>query len=140
MRLKCKVNLEMIPAISPLVFKLLSHPQEVRRAAPRTTAILALLCCAEAVRKKAIVAVHKFFKIVPEAVLDQKEIKGGQGRDQGRNKGDQVEGKQYSEYSNLRPLPRLRCEDQIRKVLCDPDPSVMGASLHVLCEARVLTR
>ncbi|CAK9053119.1 AP-4 complex subunit epsilon (AP-4 adaptor complex subunit epsilon) (Adaptor-related protein complex 4 subunit epsilon) (Epsilon subunit of AP-4) (Epsilon-adaptin) [Durusdinium trenchii] len=48
------VNLEMIPAISPLVFKLLSHPQE-------------------AVRKKAIVAVHKFFKIVPEAVLDQKE-------------------------------------------------------------------
>jgi len=71
------VNLEMIPAISPLVFKLLSHPQE-------------------AVRKKAVVAVHKFFKIVPEAVLDQK--------------------------------------DQIRKVLCDPDPSVMGASLHVLCE------
>lgn len=27
----------------------------------------------KAVRKKAIVAVHKFFKIVPEAVLDQKE-------------------------------------------------------------------
>ena len=72
------VNLEMIPAISPLVFKLLSHPQE-------------------AVRKKAVVAVHKFFKIVPETVLDHK--------------------------------------DQIRKVLCDPDPSVMGASLHVLCEA-----
>mmetsp|Transcript_22316 Transcript_22316/g.51701 ORF Transcript_22316/g.51701 Transcript_22316/m.51701 type:complete len:939 (+) Transcript_22316:78-2894(+) len=71
------VNLEMIPAISPLVFKLLSHPQE-------------------AVRKKAVVAVHKFFKVVPEEVLDQK--------------------------------------DQIRKVLCDPDPSVMGASLHVLCE------
>ena len=72
------MNLEMIPAISPLVFKLLSHPQE-------------------AVRKKAVVAVHKFFKIVPETVLDHK--------------------------------------DQIRKVLCDPDPSVMGASLHVLCEA-----
>ncbi|CAJ1345311.1 unnamed protein product [Effrenium voratum] len=71
------VNVEMIPAISPLVFKLLNHPQE-------------------AVRKKAVIAVHKFFKIVPETVLDQK--------------------------------------DQIRKVLCDPDPSVMGASLHVLCE------
>eukprot|EP00931_Biecheleriopsis_adriatica_P115082 TRINITY_DN90918_c0_g1_i1.p1 TRINITY_DN90918_c0_g1~~TRINITY_DN90918_c0_g1_i1.p1 ORF type:complete len:958 (+),score=192.95 TRINITY_DN90918_c0_g1_i1:146-3019(+) len=71
------VNLEMIPAISPIVFKLLSHQQE-------------------AVRKKAVVAVNKFFKLVPETVLDQK--------------------------------------DQIRKVLCDPDPSVMGASLHVLYE------
>mmetsp|Transcript_62189 Transcript_62189/g.131388 ORF Transcript_62189/g.131388 Transcript_62189/m.131388 type:complete len:988 (+) Transcript_62189:93-3056(+) len=71
------VNLEMIPAISPLVFKLLSHPQEV-------------------VRKKAIVAVNRFFKLEPNIVLDQK--------------------------------------DQIRKVLCDPDPSVMGASLHILFE------
>lgn len=71
------VNLEMIPAISPLIFKLFSHPQEV-------------------VRKKAIVAVHRLFKIVPETVLDQK--------------------------------------DMIRKVLCDPDPGVMGASLHVLFE------
>ncbi|CAE8719855.1 unnamed protein product [Polarella glacialis] len=71
------VNLEMIPAISPIVFKLLAHGQE-------------------AVRKKAIVAVNRFFKLVPETVLDQKE--------------------------------------QIRKVLCDPDPSVMGASLHVLYE------
>lgn len=71
------VNAEMIPAISPIVFKLLSHSQEV-------------------VRKKAIVSVNKFFKLSPETVLDSK--------------------------------------DQIRLVLCDPDPSVMGASLHVLFE------
>mmetsp|Transcript_75883 Transcript_75883/g.217204 ORF Transcript_75883/g.217204 Transcript_75883/m.217204 type:complete len:971 (+) Transcript_75883:67-2979(+) len=71
------VNSEMIPAISPLVFKLLSHPQEV-------------------VRKKAVVAVNRFFKLEPSIVLDHK--------------------------------------DQIRKVLCDPDPSVMGASLHILFE------
>mmetsp|Transcript_84403 Transcript_84403/g.149296 ORF Transcript_84403/g.149296 Transcript_84403/m.149296 type:complete len:951 (+) Transcript_84403:100-2952(+) len=71
------VNMEMIPAIAPIVFKLLSHQQE-------------------AVRKKAVVAANKIFKLVPETVLDQK--------------------------------------DQIRKVLCDPDPSVMGASLHVLYE------
>jgi AP-4 complex subunit epsilon-1 len=71
------VNLEMIPAISPLVFKLLSHQQEM-------------------VRKKAILAVHRFYKLSPEIVLEKK--------------------------------------DEIRKVLCDPDPSVMGASLHILCE------
>lgn len=71
------VNLEMVPAISPLVFKLLSHPQEI-------------------VRKKAIVSVNRFFKLEPSIVLDQK--------------------------------------DSIRKVLCDPDPSVMGASLHILYE------
>jgi len=71
------VNIEMIPAISPLVFKLLAHQQEV-------------------VRKKAIVAMNRFHKLDPNIVLDQK--------------------------------------DQIRKVLCDPDPSVMGASLHILFE------
>jgi len=71
------VNLEMIPAISPLIFKLLSHAQDV-------------------VRKKTIVAVHRFFKLVPENVIEHK--------------------------------------DQIRRVLCDPDPSVMGASLHILYE------
>merc|ERR550525_709128 len=38
------VNVEMIPAISPLVFKLLSHPQEI-------------------VRKKAAIAVHRLFKL-----------------------------------------------------------------------------
>lgn len=76
------VNLEMIPAISPLVFKLLSHHQEV-------------------VRKKAVVAVHHFHKLVPETVTDQKDL--------------------------------------VRKALCDPDPSVMGASLHVLFEVAKAT-
>jgi AP-4 complex subunit epsilon-1 len=71
------VNSEMIPAISPLIFKLLSHSQDV-------------------VRKKAVISVHRFYKIVPDTVMDQK--------------------------------------DMIRKVLCDPDPSVMGASLHILYE------
>eukprot|EP00927_Polykrikos_kofoidii_P050231 TRINITY_DN44151_c0_g1_i1.p1 TRINITY_DN44151_c0_g1~~TRINITY_DN44151_c0_g1_i1.p1 ORF type:complete len:1023 (+),score=200.07 TRINITY_DN44151_c0_g1_i1:127-3195(+) len=71
------VNLEMIPAISPLVFKLLAHAQDT-------------------VRKKAVIAVHRFYKLVPEAVLDHK--------------------------------------DAVRKVLCDQDPSVMGASLHILFE------
>lgn len=71
------VNLEMIPAISPLIFKLLGHSQDV-------------------VRKKAIVTIHRFYKLVPDVVLDQKEV--------------------------------------IRRVLCDPDPSVMGASLHILYE------
>lgn len=71
------VNMDMIPAIQPLVLKLLSHPQEI-------------------VRKKAILSMHRFFKLVPEQVADQKDV--------------------------------------IRKVLCDPDPSVMGASLHVLFE------
>jgi len=71
------VNLEMIPAIAPIIFKLLSHSQDV-------------------VRKKAIVTVHRMYKLVPETVLDQKDV--------------------------------------IRRVLCDPDPSVMGASLHILYE------
>jgi len=71
------VNLEMIPAISPAVFNLLSHSQE-------------------SVRKKAVVAVHRFYKLVPETVIEKR--------------------------------------DMIRKILCDPDPSVMGASLHILFE------
>merc|ERR1719271_87602 len=40
------MNLEMIPAISPLIFKLLGHSQDV-------------------VRKKAIVTIHRFYKLVP---------------------------------------------------------------------------
>lgn len=71
------VNMEMIPAIAPLIMKLLSHSQDV-------------------VRKKAVVVVHRMYKLVPETVLDSK--------------------------------------DAIRRVLCDPDPSVMGASLHILYE------
>jgi len=47
------VNLEMIPAISPAVFNLLSHSQE-------------------SVRKKAVVAVHRFYKLVPETVIEKK--------------------------------------------------------------------
>ena len=69
-----KVNLEMIPAISPLVFKLLSHPQEV--LSRQMKSILNSCPPEQAVRKKAVVAVHKFFKIVPEAVLDQKDTAG----------------------------------------------------------------
>merc|ERR1719199_1775661 len=71
------VNIEMIPAMQPLIFKLLSHAQDV-------------------VRKKAIVTVHRFYELVPDTVMDQKDL--------------------------------------VRKVLCDPDPSVMGASLHILFE------
>lgn len=70
-------NLEMLPVFSPLVLKLLSHPQEI-------------------VRKKAIVTMNRFFKIDQSTVLSEMEM--------------------------------------IRKVLCDPDPSVMGASLHILYE------
>lgn len=71
------VNVEFIPAIMPPVLRLLGHPREI-------------------VRKKAIVALHRFYHLVPEEVMDQR--------------------------------------DALRKALCDPDPSVMGASLHVLHE------
>jgi len=69
------VNLEMVPAILPLVLKRLEHPKEV-------------------VRKKAIIALQRFYQLEPSTVADAR--------------------------------------DTIRKVLCDSDPSVMGASLHLL--------
>ena len=70
-------------------------------------------------RKKAVVAVHKFFKIVPEAVLDQKDTA------------------RHCLHPRALSHTGAFAKDQIRKVLCDPDPSVMGASLHVLCEAKL---
>lgn len=69
------VNLEMVPAIVPLVLKKLDHPKEI-------------------VRKKAIIGLQRFYQLDPSTISDAK--------------------------------------DQIRKVLCDSDPSVMGASLHLL--------
>ncbi|CAD7971328.1 unnamed protein product [Amoebophrya sp. A120] len=69
------VNQEMVPAILPEVIKCLTHNHE-------------------SVRKKAIVALHKIYK------LD----------------------------SNI----ATSCNDNVRKVLCDQDPSVMGASLYML--------
>jgi len=69
------VNLEMVPAILPLVLKRLDHPKEV-------------------VRKKAIIALQRFYQLDPSTIADAR--------------------------------------DTIRKVLCDSDPSVMGASLHLL--------
>eukprot|EP00397_Hematodinium_sp_SG-2012_P004969 GEMP01004985.1.p1 GENE.GEMP01004985.1~~GEMP01004985.1.p1 ORF type:complete len:979 (+),score=207.70 GEMP01004985.1:87-3023(+) len=69
------VNLEMVPAILPLVLKRLDHPKEI-------------------VRKKAIIALQRFYQLDASTIADAR--------------------------------------DQIRKVLCDSDPSVMGASLHLL--------
>jgi AP-4 complex subunit epsilon-1 len=69
------VNLEMVPAIFPLVQKLFAHSQEI-------------------VRKKAVMAIHRFIEIAPETLSE--------------------------------------CRDQVKRALCDPDPSVMAASLHVV--------
>ncbi|CAD7956975.1 unnamed protein product [Amoebophrya sp. A25] len=69
------VNTEMTPAILPEVLKCLTHSHE-------------------SVRKKAIIALHKIYK------LDSSVAAG--------------------------------CNDAVRKVLCDQDPSVMGASLYML--------
>lgn len=71
------VNNEMIPALIQPVIVCLAHQNE-------------------AVRKKAIMSLHKFYKLDPASVTS--------------------------------------CKDAIRKVLCDQDPSVMGASLHMLAD------
>eukprot|EP00743_Colponemidia_sp_Colp-15_P002166 GILK01002351.1.p1 GENE.GILK01002351.1~~GILK01002351.1.p1 ORF type:complete len:1062 (-),score=193.43 GILK01002351.1:67-3252(-) len=69
------VNAEMIPAVLPATVKLLSHPQE-------------------AVRKKAVMAMHRFYQLSNSSVADH--------------------------------------IDKLRRALCDKDPGVMGATLHVL--------
>lgn len=68
---------DMVPAISGDVGKLLMHGSEV-------------------VRKKAIMALHRFYEIAPEAI------------------------------------GRMDLIEKLRRVLCDRDPSVMGASLNVI--------
>jgi hypothetical protein len=68
---------DMVPAVSTEVIKLLSHDSPT-------------------VRKKAIVALHRFHQLAPE-VATKEEL-----------------------------------QTQLRKVLCDKDPSVMGSSLNVI--------
>lgn len=69
------INVETIPAVLPLVIPLLDHKQAN-------------------IRKKAVMALHRFFQIDPPTIANQ--------------------------------------SDKVRKVLCDKDPSVMGASLCLL--------
>jgi AP-4 complex subunit epsilon-1 len=71
------ITSDMVPAMQALVSKMMEHSSEI-------------------VRKKAIIALHRFHQLAPEAV----------------------------EKSELIML--------LRKVLCDRDPSVMGASLNVI--------
>lgn len=71
------ITSDMVPAMQALVTKMMDHSSEI-------------------VRKKAIIALHRFHQLAPEAV----------------------------EKSELITL--------LRKVLCDRDPSVMGASLNVI--------
>uniref|UniRef100_A0A7S3VAQ8 AP-4 complex subunit epsilon-1 C-terminal domain-containing protein n=1 Tax=Chaetoceros debilis TaxID=122233 RepID=A0A7S3VAQ8_9STRA len=71
------ITADMVPAMQGLVVKMLDHASEI-------------------VRKKAIIAMHRFHQLAPEAVEKQDVI------------------------------------DKLRKVLCDRDPSVMGASLNVI--------
>ena len=73
----------MVPAISADVSKLLSHANQT-------------------VRKKAIIALHRFHQIAPDCVTATELI------------------------------------EKLRRVLCDRDPSVMGASLNVIyCMAQI---
>ena len=68
---------DMVPAVSGEVNKLLSHASET-------------------VRKKAIMAMHRFHQLAPETVTREEML------------------------------------EKLRKVLCDRDPAVMGASLNVI--------
>jgi len=71
------VNLETLPALMPPVIALLEHPRED-------------------VRKKAVMALHRFCQLQPSSMTDLAE--------------------------------------KLRRVLCDKDPAVMGASLYILHE------
>ncbi|EOD28102.1 Adaptor protein complex 4, subunit epsilon, partial [Emiliania huxleyi CCMP1516] len=71
------VNLETLPALMDPVCALLDHPSEV-------------------VRKKAVMALHRFCQLQPSSAADLSE--------------------------------------KLRRVLCDKDPAVMGASLYILHE------
>ena len=73
------VNAEMIPAMLPLVEKVLGHAQPT-------------------VRKKAVMAMRHFLNIAPDTFND---------------------------------------DEIFRKILCDPDPCVMGASLHIFSQLAV---
>ena len=71
------ITSDMVPAMQALVLKMLDHSSEI-------------------VRKKAIIALHRFHQLAPESVERQDLV------------------------------------DKLRKVLCDRDPGVMGASLNVI--------
>lgn len=71
------VNLETLPALMPPVTSLLEHPRED-------------------VRKKAVMALHRFCQLQPSSMTELAE--------------------------------------KLRRVLCDKDPAVMGASLYILHE------
>jgi AP-4 complex subunit epsilon-1 len=68
---------DMVPAVSTEVVKLLSHDSPT-------------------IRKKAIIALHRFHQLAPEVVTKEE------------------------------------LQNQLRKVLCDKDPSVMGSCLNVI--------
>eukprot|EP00592_Proboscia_alata_P006091 CAMPEP_0194355278 /NCGR_PEP_ID=MMETSP0174-20130528/3214_1 /TAXON_ID=216777 /ORGANISM="Proboscia alata, Strain PI-D3" /LENGTH=1060 /DNA_ID=CAMNT_0039124499 /DNA_START=84 /DNA_END=3266 /DNA_ORIENTATION=+ len=71
------ITSDMVPAVANDVQKMLAH-------------------ASENVRKKSIIALHRLYKLNPDAV------------------------------------PRMMLIEQLRRVLCDRDPSVMGASLCVI--------
>lgn len=77
------ITSDMVPAISADVSKLLAHANQT-------------------VRKKAIIALHRFNQIAPDCVTSTELV------------------------------------EKLRRVLCDRDPSVMGASLNVIyCMAQI---
>jgi AP-4 complex subunit epsilon-1 len=69
---------DMVPAVLPILTKLLGHEQEI-------------------VRKKSVMLLHRFLQLAPDAVG--------------------------------------HLSDRFRRALCDKDPAVMGASLHLFHES-----